>query len=80
MKLIAASLFTLWSTTITVNSFAFAPRSNGNQLMKNMPFKTTSSSHVSQTRLYETIEEEEVNTLLRSATIYGDKVADENIR
>lgn len=38
----------------------------------------SSSYCCSSTRLYETVEE--VNTLLRSATIYGEKVADENIR
>lgn len=40
-------------------------------------FTSTTASGTS-TRLYETVEE--VNTLLRSATIYGEKVANENIR
>ncbi len=41
-------------------------------------FTSTTASGTTSTRLYETVEK--VNTLLKSATIYGEKVADENIR
>ena len=56
----------------SVDAFACTPHhlSTG---IKNKPF-------ISQMCLYETVdEEEEVNTLLHCATIYGDLVADENI-
>jgi GTP-binding protein len=66
MKFIASSLLALWCST-TVNAFAF----------------TGSSTFTakSPTALFETVEDTDaVNTLFRSATIYGDKVADEKIR
>ncbi len=59
----------LWCNAISsVDAFAFT-----------RPSAMTASRTSSSTRLYETVEGE-VNTLLRSATIYGEKVADENIR
>ena len=75
MKMITSILLLFCSAiaNTSVDAFAFTPHhlSTG---INNKPF-------VSQTRLYETVvEEEEVNTLLHSATIYGDLVADENIR
>ena len=66
MKFIASSLLALWCST-TVNAFAF----------------TGSSTFTakSPTVLFETVEDTEaVNTLFKSATIYGSKVADEKIR
>ena len=59
----------LWCNTMisgVVDAFAFT--------------SPQSFARSASTRLYETVAEEEVNTLLRSATIYGEKVADENIR
>lgn len=68
------SLLALWFSSIAVvDAFAFTP--------SGLQFAQKSSSITSQTRLYETVEAtDEVNTLLRSATIYGDVVADENVR
>jgi GTP-binding protein len=61
---IASSLLMLWFSATTSNAFGFMP--------------VTNTASRPQTRLFETTEE--INTLMRSATIYGDKVADENIR
>ena len=73
-----ASIFLVWCSTIantSVDAFAFTPSTHHHlATAMNKPF-------VSQTRLYEAVVEEEgIDTLLRSATIYGDLVADENIR
>ena len=71
MKLIVSSLFMLWCNTISVvDAFAFTTPISS----------STTFARQSSSRLYETVEEEEVNTLMRSATIYGDTVADEKIR
>lgn len=68
------SLLALWfSSKAVVDAFAFTP--------SGLQFAQKATSITSQTRLYETVEAtDEVNTLLRSATIYGDVVADENVR
>lgn len=56
-----------------VDAFAFAPNGHFSAVVS----KATSSTRLSETAVEE---EEELNTLMHSSTIYGDVVADENIR
>lgn len=60
------------------NAFAFTTPGFQHAFTTTSGSTRSTSSSTTTTRLYETVEE--VNTLLRSATIYGEKVADENIR